>query len=193
MKRTLYLIVMIFSAMLIITACGSNNSNNDVNTSPVVETPVAETPDAETPAVETPVEDTNNPLPSDSGDEIQGSQLAGSIMTVDQLESGLAIGATQEDVNILFDSHPYKEVSASMDGGIVWRYDFGAQADYSYEEELDLHDEAGILNGEVPLQVFIYYDDEGKVSAYIAYQAGEEGKITVYQTLSDGSREVNTI
>ncbi len=179
MRKTILVIVVIFSALLILSACGSNNSSNGN----------AAAPNVAVPNDTAPIEDTNN----SSADGSEGTQLAGSIMTVAQIEGGLPIGATQEDVSILFDSHPYDEVTASMDGGTAWRYDFGAQADYSYEEVSDLHDQDGILNGDVPLQVFIYFDEDGKVSAYTAYQAGADGTITVYQTLSDGSRKVETI
>jgi hypothetical protein len=89
--------------------------------------------------------------------------------------------------------HPYQEVTASYDGGDAWRYDFGAQPDYVYEVESDRHDHEGILSGDVPLQVFIYFDGEGRVNGYTAYQAGEDGTITIYQTLGDGTRKVETI
>jgi hypothetical protein len=173
MKKTMYLIVMALSAMLIVAACGS--SSNDYSA---------------------PIEDVDNSLPgSDSVNDntAGGTQLAGSVITVADLEARLNIGASQEDVTILFDSHPYQEVTASSDAGNVWRYDFGAQADYTFESEVDMHDQQGILNGDVPLQVFIYFDEKGNVSHYTAYQAGSDGKITVYKTLNDGSREVENI
>lgn len=198
MKRNVTLIVLIFSAILIFTACSSNSSNEN-NTNAVEDSQenssnndiqqgqnndVAQTNDSES---------TDSPLPIVENNESGGTRLAGSIFTVAELEGGLEIGASQEEVSIFFDSHPYHEVTASYDGRDVWRYDIGAQSDYSFESEADLHDQEGILNGSVPIQMFIYFNDEGIVNGYTVYQAGEGDSITVYQTLGDGTRKVETI
>jgi len=192
MKKMMYTFVMIIAATVILAACGgSNNAANEGNPAPVEDTNKAPVTEALPDDSKDAGKDVDGKV--DNNDDTQGTRLAGSIMTVAELESGLAIGDTQEDVNILFDSHPYQEVTAFMDGSNVWRYDFGAQAEYSHEEQSDTHDQEGILNGDVPIQVFIYFDEEGKVSAYTAYQADEAGNINVYQTLGDGTRKVDTI
>jgi hypothetical protein len=190
MRKNISLIVMIFSAVLIFSACSSNSTLIEKDTPPAEDYQVGQNSED---TASNEVEGNDVSLPNDSGSEIGGTRLAGSLYTVAELEGGLDIGASQEEVAIFFDSHPYQEVTSSFDGKVTWRYDIGAQADYSFESETDLHDQEGILNGDVPLQIFIYFDEEGNVSGYSAYQAGAEGSINVYQTLGDGTRKLDTI
>lgn len=190
MRKNIFLLVMIFSAVLISSACSSNNSSSENVTAPIEDNQEGQNNED---IAANDVEDNDVALPNDSGNESGGTRLAGSIITVAELESGIAIGASQQDVSIFFDSHPYIEVTSAYDGREAWRYDIGAQPAYSFESETDLHDQEGILNGDVPLQIFIYFDEEGIVNGYSAYQAGEEGTINVYQTLGDGTRKVDTI
>jgi len=189
MKKKLIFILMILSAMLIFSACSTNSANeSEQNSSTPIEDQQENESNTDTDDA-TGVEGDDNASPNES----EGSMLAGELVTVAQLEGGLQIGDSKEDVSILFDSHPYHEVTSLYDGGEAWRYDIGAPAEYSYDTNSDVHDHDGVLSGDVPLQIYIYFDSEDKVSGYSAYQEGAEGTINVYQTLSDGTRKVDII
>lgn len=122
----------------------------------------------------------------DSGNETDVSAIA------DQIRSDIKIGSSEEDVTgLLGDAN--QVVETAMDGATAWRYDFPAKEEYTYDSETDTPDLDSLKNGNLNLQAFIIWDEEGKVKGYSLYQPDGEGNVQVIHLLEDGTEKEETI
>src|SRR5690554_1647589 len=112
MKKQILFSLIILAAMLVFSACSNNTNEENIDTNPDNETPIEENqennePEAEPNNDEVIVDETEgseDALPSGDNEGNEETRLAGSVVTVAELEGGIAIGDSQEDVNIFFDS-----------------------------------------------------------------------------------------
>ncbi|GEM_PF-2141068 len=194
--------IAVIAALLLLSACSGNDQagqNDPANeAAPQQEAGDNEgnhTDENEGTLAEPPVAE---PLPDDA--EGEGSdpnadastEPAALPFTVAELEAGMSIGMTQEEVIELIGEN-YAEVTIAMDNTEGWRYDIGAAEDYSLEETMDFVDIEGIKRGDVPLQIFVSFDSASTVYGYSAYQLEDDGSITVYQWFENGESKTDTI
>ncbi|GIQ71062.1 hypothetical protein DUZ99_03330 [Xylanibacillus composti] len=207
MKKWTLLLASIFAAASILSACSGTNQGEqelreednalqqeaDANTEQPVDPNQSEgqgaslnDPPVAEPLPEEHSEEGNTAVEDDS------TETAAIPFTVAQLDANMAIGMTKEEVAALI-GDDYAEITMAMDNAEGWRYDIGAVDGYSFDDVLDSVDLEGIKQGDVALQIFIQFDSEGQVNGYSAYQADEDGSISVYQWLENGELKTDTI
>lgn len=100
-----------------------------------------------------------------------------------KIKNELSLDLNESEVkSILGDK--YTEVTTKSD--VVWRFDFGAQEEYSYSDSNASADLDGILNGDLDVQLFVSIDD-GEVEAISAvYLTEEDNDLLEYKILPDG-------
>lgn len=103
----------------------------------------------------------------------------------------LRLGLTQGEVERQFGSG-YNTVAASADGHPLWRYDYVVKDGYKVAEVIlggvvsDAVDVSGLANGALALQLFVSWDDSGRVDWYSVCYAGQDGKVYDYRFYGDG-------
>ncbi|BBH23639.1 hypothetical protein Back11_49840 [Paenibacillus baekrokdamisoli] len=167
MNKKLALVAVALTTTLILGACGNDNSNTKKSN--------------------TTQNTTGNAATTNNTTKGNGQELASIPVTINDIESNLKVGSDQSEVTKLMgDKH---EVVKSADGN-VWRFDIGLKGDYTYANDKTDPDRDSIVNGTVPLQVFYYFDKDGKLVSYDAYQPGVAGSkdLSVYRMSKDGAR-----
>jgi hypothetical protein len=187
-QKWLAKLALVVCASMVLAACGNNGAANDQtegtkNTqqeAPAAKNNPEDKKQEEEKAVEKPA-----PAPGPASGGIAPAIIP---VTVADLEGNLTIGASKEAV-IELAGEDYQKVTSAMDGSTVWRFDIGAKEGYLYEDKSDSPDLEGLKSGEVILQIFVGFDDEGKVSNYTAYQRGENETVHAFYTFENGQRK----
>jgi hypothetical protein len=111
--------------------------------------------------------------------------------TKDRLRVGLSKQAVEK-----FFPRGYEKVLLESDEREIWRYDFGTIVGYVYNENHDYGDIAGMQAGTVREQLFIEWDDNGKIRGYTYFYLVNEEKdkaIYSYEMLPDGTERQRVV
>lgn len=180
--------VLVLSAMLVFSACSNEPAENEMNG-------VQEGANNEVGQGNNP-EDVNDANEGIVEGEVEVSlpdtQPAELPVTVAQLSNEITVGNSKDEV-LSFMGESYQETTAVLDSSQAWRFDYGTSEEYSYDSESDSADQEGLKSGEILLQVFIYFDSEETVSGYSAYQANDEGEVTVFHLMADGTTKQESL
>lgn len=84
---------------------------------------------------------------------------------------------------------PTRGMSDKITGNFIYRYDFPAEKGYAYiptEENIGLpvHDEAGLAEGKMQAQVFVFFDADQQVSSYKLYYR-HQGDVMLDEWIGD--------
>lgn len=105
------------------------------------------------------------------------------------IKEELELGMTEEEVTTLLGTN-YQEVVAAMDDSHVWRYDVETAEGYQYTAVDDFVDMEGLLQGDIEMQLFITWGEDGKVKTFSSiYQNKTDGNIYNFRVYSDNTRE----
>jgi hypothetical protein len=110
-------------------------------------------------------------------------------MTVEKIKQVLKIGLSQKEVIALF-GDKYTAVEGASNNQNYWRFDIGADPDYTFSTDdrlADSIDQKGLLDGTVDTILFVEWDENLKVNSFSFYNLLEYGFMYSYRVFPDGT------